>query len=143
MRPWVPLVALAVALSPLLVVHPVRVSGRSMDPTLADGDLRLALRAWASHAPRRGEIWVVDGPQGSSVKRVIGLPGEILAWEGPNVRINGQVLPEPWVVQPEREGRGSQMCGDGYLVLGDNRPESRDGRAWGPVPPMALRGRVL
>lgn len=143
MRPWILLAALALALSPLAVVHPVRVSGRSMEPALADGDLRWSLRAWASHAPRRGEVWVVEGPQGASVKRVLGLPGDAVAWRGPDLWVNGQRLDEPWVVHPERGGEGEQVCGLGYLVLGDNRPESQDGRRWGAVPPSALRGRVL
>jgi signal peptidase I len=143
MRPWLPLAALAIALSPLLVVHPVRISGRSMEPALSDGDLRWALRAWASPLPRRGEIWIVEGPQGASVKRVLGLPGEALAWQGPELWINGQRLDEPWVVHPERGGEGRQACGSGYLVLGDNRPQSQDGRSWGTVPVQALRGRIL
>lgn len=143
MRPLIPLAALALALSPLLVVHPVQVSGRSMEPALREGDLRWSLRAWASHAPRRGEVWVVEGPAGSSVKRVLGLPGETLAWKGPDLWINGQRLEEPWVVHPERSGEGHLACGEGYLVLGDNRPESHDGRSWGAVPATALRGRVL
>ena len=143
MRLWVPLAALALALSPLVVVHPVRVSGRSMEPALAAGDLRWALRAWASHGPRRGEIWVVATPLGSSVKRVLGLPGETLTWRGPDVWINGQWLEEPWVVHPERNGAGEQACGSGYLVLGDNRPASQDGRTWGPVSAKAMRGRIL
>jgi signal peptidase I len=134
---------LALALSPLLVVHPIRVSGHSMESTLMDGEVRWSLRAWASHAPRRGEIWVVEGPQGVSVKRVQGLPGDTVAWRGPDLWINGQRLDEPWVVHPERSGEGRQVCGQGYLVLGDNRPESQDGRSWGPVPPQAMRGRVL
>jgi signal peptidase I len=143
MRPWIPCLALALALSPLFVVHPVRVSGRSMEPTLADGGLHWSLRAWASHAPRRGEVWVVEGPQGASVKRVLGLPGDTVAWRGPDLWINGQRLDEPWVVHPERSGEGQQACGPGYLVLGDNRPESQDGRRWGAVPPAAMRGRIL
>jgi signal peptidase I len=143
MRPWLPLAALAMALSPLLVVHPVRISGRSMEPALVDADLRWALRAWASHAPRRGEIWVVAGPHGSSIKRVLGLPGDAVSWRGPDLWINGQRLDEPWVVHPERSGEGRTVCGDGYLVLGDNRPQSQDGRSWGPVPPEALKGRLF
>ncbi len=143
MRPWVPLAALALALSPLLVVHPVRVSGHSMEPALLDGDLCWTLRTWASHAPRRGETWVVEDSHGSSVKRVLGLPGESVTWRGPDLWINGQRLDEPWVVHPERGGEGKQACGDGYLVLGDNRPESQDGRSWGAVPIKALRGRIL
>jgi signal peptidase I len=143
MRPWIPLAALGLTLSPLLIVRPVRVAGRSMEPALHDGDLRWALRAWASPAPRRGEVWVVEGPQGSSVKRVLGQPGEAVTWQGPDLWINGQRLDEPWVVFPERSGAGRLFCGDGYLVLGDNRPDSQDGRSWGEVPRKALQGRIL
>lgn len=143
MKPWIPLAALVLALSPLAVVHPVRVSGHSMEPALHDGDLRWALRAWASHAPRRGEVWIVAGPQGSSVKRVLGLPGNTVEWDGPDLRIDGRRLDEPWVVHPERSGQGRADCGDGYLVLGDNRPESQDGRAWGPLSASAMRGRLF
>lgn len=143
MRAWIPLTALALALSPLAVVHPVRVSGRSMVPALEDGDLRWALRAWASHAPRRGEIWVVASPHGTSVKRVLGLPGDTVTWQGPDLSINGARLDEPWVVHPERTGEGRQTCGDGYLVLGDNRPESQDGRSWGALSGRAMLGRLL
>jgi len=143
MRPWIPLAALGLALSPLLVVHPVWVSGHSMEPALHDGDLRVALRAWASHAPRRGEVWVVEGPQGPSVKRVLGLPGETVSWQGPDLWIDGQRLEEPWVLHPERSGEGRVTCGPGYLVLGDHRPQSQDGRGWGALPTGALRGRIL
>jgi signal peptidase I len=142
-KPWLPLAALALALAPLLVVHPMRVSGTSMAPTLRDGQLAWALRAWVSHAPRRGEVWLVAGPEGTSVKRVIGLPGEAVSWQGPDVWVQGQRLEEPWVQFPERGGEGRQACGSGYLVLGDNRPASQDGRSWGPLPPGAMRGRVL
>ena len=143
MRFWIPVAALSLTLSPLLVVHPVRVSGHSMEPTLHDGDLRWALRPWASHAPLRGEIWVVEGPQGSSVKRVMGFPGEVATWQGPDLFINGQRLDEPWVIHPERSGEGHLACGTGYLVLGDNRPASQDGRSWGAVTEKSLRGRLL
>jgi len=142
-RTWIPFAALALALSPLLVVHPVRISGHSMEPALRDGELRWALRAWASATPRRGEIWVVEGPQGPSVKRVLGLPGEVVTWRGPEVWVDDQRLEEPWVVHPERSGEGRQACGDGFLALGDNRPESQDGRAWGPLLRSSLRGRII
>lgn len=142
-RPWIPLAALALAISPLAVVHPIRVAGRSMEPALRADEVRWILRAWASHAPRRGEVWVVAGPQGSAVKRVIGLPGDTVTWQGPDVWVNGQRLDEPWVVHPERSGSGTLACGEGYLVLGDNRPESQDGRTWGIMAGAALTGRIL
>ena len=143
MRPWIPIAALALALSPLLVLHPVRVAGHSMEPTLKDSDLRWALHTWASPAPRLGEIWVVAGPQGPSIKRVLGLPGDVVVWRGPELWINGRRQEEPWVTHPERSGTGQKACGDGYLVMGDNRPDSQDGRAWGTLPRQAMLGRVF
>lgn len=143
MKPWIPAAAIALALSPLLVVHPVRVSGRSMEPAMKDGELRLALWDWVSPAPRRGQIWLVEGPHGPSVKRVMGLPGETVEWLGPDLWVDGQQTDEPWVVHPERQGQGRTGCGRGYLVLGDNRPDSQDGRSWGPLPARAMRGRVF
>jgi signal peptidase I len=143
MRPWLPLAALALALSPLLVVHPLRVSGRSMEPALRDGEVRWALRTWASRAPQRGDVWLVQGPQGPSIKRVLGLPGEAVTWRGADLWVNGQRFDEPWVTHPERSGEGHQSCDGGYLVLGDNRPASQDGRSWGPLPAKAMRGRIL
>lgn len=142
-KAWIPLTAFALALAPLAVVRPVRVEGHSMEPNLRNGDLRWILRTWASHAPRRGEVWVVARPGGDCIKRVLGLPGETVAWDGPDLRVDGRTLDEPWVAHPEPSGEGQASDGDGYLVLGDNRPESRDGRAWGPLPTQALRGRVL
>ena len=143
MRPWIPLVAVALTLSPLLVVRPISISGHSMEPALRDGALRWSWRAWVLPTPRRGEVWLVEGPQGSSVKRVLGLPGEQVRWESGDLWINDRRLEEPWVAHPERSGGGQRTCGDGYLVLGDNRPASQDGRSWGPLPARALKGRLL
>lgn len=143
MKPWLPLAALLLALAPLAVVHPVRVSGHSMEPGLKDGSLRFALRAWATHAPRRSEIWVVEGPDGPSVKRVLGLPGETLDQVRGDLRLAGRFLEEPYLTGTEREDGGPWPCGEGYLVLGDNRLASRDGRAWGPLPRAAFRARLF
>lgn len=143
MKPWLPLAALALALSPLAVVHPVRIAGRSMEPTLQDGNLRFALRAWVSPEPRRGEIWIVESPEGPSVKRVLGLPGETLDQVRGDLRLAGRFLEEPYLGTTEREDGGPWRCGEGYLVVGDNRPASRDGRTWGPLPRSAFRSRIL
>lgn len=142
MKPWIPVAAIALALAPLTVVHPLRVQGRSMEPALREGELRLVLRAWTADAPRRGECWVVEGPEGAAVKRVVGLPGERVELADGDLRIDGRRLAPPAGARLERQD-GAWSCGSGCFVLGDNRPASRDSRAWGPLPMTAFRGRVL
>ena len=134
--------ALLIALSPLAVIHPVRVRGRSMEPGLRDGQLVWALRAWCAGAPARGQVWVVEGTEGPAIKRLLGLPGETLSEKNGDLWINGARLEEPYVAHVDADG-GPWPCSSGYLLLGDNRPNSRDGRAWGPLPRAAFDGRVI
>jgi signal peptidase I len=143
MRTKLLLPALLLALAPLLVVRPVLVSGPSMEPAFRDGDLRWGLRAWVAGPPRRGEVWVVQGPQGPGLKRVLGLPGEGVELKGPRLLVDGRPLEEPWVASPELSDQGPWACGEGYLVLGDHRTVSVDGRAWGPLPRSAFVARLL
>ncbi len=143
MKPWIPLLALGLALSPLTVVHPLRVQGRSMEPTLRDGGVCWVLRSWAAGAPRRGQVWMVEGPEGPCLKRVMALPGEHLEMRGGDLFGQGSLLAEPYVQHLEGQDGGPWEAGQGYLLLGDNRPQSRDSRAWGPLARSAFRGRVL
>ncbi len=135
--------AILLAASPLAFVHPVHVAGHSMEPTLKDGELRLALRAWCAGEPGRGEVWVVKGPQGDAVKRVIGVPGETLQLKEGEIWNAGRVLVEPYVQKGDREAGGPWALGPKYFVMGDNRPASQDSRAWGPVPREAFEGKLL
>lgn len=144
MKPWIPFAAVALALLPLAVVHPVRVEGRSMAPALQDGQLVWVLRAWAAGTPRRGQVWLVDGPEGPALKRVVGLPGEVLAEVDGELWLPERRLDDPYVSASDRSNGGPWRCGPGqYLFLGDNRPDSRDSRVWGPLSNLAARGRVM
>lgn len=141
MKPWVPIAALLLALSPLLVIHPVQISGHSMEPALHDGELVWTLWAWCVGPPKRGEVWLVKGPEGISVKRTVGLPTEQIEAKDGEIFRNGSRLHEPYVRSSDHLS-GAWACGGGYLMLGDNRPQSHDGRAWGPLPKSALKSRV-
>ncbi len=143
MRIWVLPAALILALSPLAVVRPVRVSGESMLPALKPGQVRWLLRSWAAGDPERFQVWLVEGPDGPALKRVVGLPGEVLDQRRGDLWLNEARLDEPHVDFVERGDAGPWACGSGYLVLGDNRPESRDGRSWGPLPRGRFTGRLL
>lgn len=142
MKPWIPLAAFALALLPLAVAHPLRIQGRSMEPALKDGELRLALRAWAAAPPRAGEVWVVDSPDGTAVKRVAALPGERIELRDGDLYVGGRRNQPPEGARLERQD-GAWDNRDGIFVLGDNRPASRDSRTWGSLPRSAFRARVL
>jgi len=143
MKLWLPAAALALALLPLAFLHPLRVTGRSMEPTLPAGAIRIAVRAWCSAPPRRGEVWLVQGPDGPAVKRVVGLPGERLEQRDGELYLDDRRLQEPFLPRFDQGHAGPWDTGTGFLLLGDNRPESRDGRVWGPLPRSAFRSRVL
>lgn len=135
--------ALALALSPLIFLHPVRISGHSMEPLLRDGDLRLALRAWCAGAPRPGQVWLAEAPSSPVVKRLVAGPGTQVEIRDGEVWLNGAYLPEPYVARTERASGGPWATGPGWFLMGDNREASQDSRTWGPVPAGALEARVL
>ncbi|HXY84753.1 MAG TPA: signal peptidase I [Gaiellaceae bacterium] len=115
-------------------------------------------------SPRRGEIVVFHTPPraakacgegGTFVKRIIGLPGDVWAEEDGYVYINGKRLNEPYI-KPDRRDTQTLTMSDippkntmtkippnMYLMMGDNRNESCDSRAWGLVPRKNLIGEVF
>ncbi|MBP1626465.1 MAG: signal peptidase [Holophagaceae bacterium] len=135
--------AMALALAPLAFIHPVRIQGRSMAPTLRDGEMCFALRAWCAPAPRRGQIWVVQAPEGEAVKRLLALPGQRLSLQEGRFCLDGQPLEEPYLRYRESGNGGPWDAHEGYLVLGDNRPASRDSRAWGPMGRQAMESLII
>ncbi len=137
------LAAALLAASPLAFVHPLRIQGHSMEPALKDGELRLVLRSWCASEPARGEVWLVKGPQGEAVKRVIGLPGETLSLKEGEIWNAGRVLVEPYVQHGNREAGGPWTLDRAYFLMGDNRPQSQDSRSWGPLPREAFEGKLL
>jgi signal peptidase I len=128
-------------------LEPVLVAGESMLPTLAPGT-RVAVSP-LSRPPRRGQVVLVryPGRDLELVKRVVGLPGERVTLAGATLRVDGRAVAEPYV-RPGPPAAADALpfdltLGPGqYLVLGDRRQASTDGRAFGPVPPEAILGLV-
>jgi signal peptidase I len=135
--------AFALVLVPFAFVHPVRISGRSMEPLLRDGEVRLALRAWCAGRPRLGQVWLAATPGGTVVKRLVAPPGSRVELRDGELWINGKYLPEPYLARTERASGGPWQTGEGWFLLGDNRTESHDSRAFGPLSAMALEARLL
>lgn len=135
--------AFLLVLAPLALVHPVRISGRSMEPLLRDGDLHLALRAWCAGRPLPGQIWLAATPSGTVVKRLVAGPGSRVELRDGQLFLNGARTPEPYVEHPDPAADAAWDTGRGWFLLGDNRPASHDSRVYGPVPPGNLEARVL
>ncbi len=115
-----------------------------------------------SRGIRRGDVVVFRGPEEPGrdfIKRAVALPGETVEVRDKRIVVDGVVQAEPWVVHRDPavlsgEGlpaslRGRDelaprtLPGGAFFALGDNRDESRDSRAWGPVPLGNVRGRAL
>ena len=124
------------------------VRGVSMSPTFRDGDLALVTRGFS--APMRGSVVLLNmrqatGPQ-FQVKRLVGLPGERIAFEDGLLHIDGVHHSEPYLGgMPAIVGTDRLICDvgdDEYYVLGDNRTHSTDSRRYGPVPRSDIVGVV-
>jgi len=124
------------------------VEGSSMEPNFVDGERLLVNRlAYRWSAPKRGDVIVFHAPEQEGkdfIKRVIGLPGDTVAIEDGSVRLNGDVLAEPWL--PARDHGAFApftVPSDRYFVLGDNRANSNDSRSWNEaLPRERIVGKV-
>ncbi len=139
-------------------VRAYRVPSESMVPTLLVGDFVLVQEApYARQDPRRADVVVVPYPKDPAkkfVKRVIGLPNEVIEVRNKQVLVDGAALEEPYAVHIDpsthplgsdaRDFFGPYRIGPREVfVMGDNRDNSNDSRSWGTVPERAVEGKVV
>ena len=165
------LLALLIFLVLQFSVQNFRVEGSSMQPTLTEGQyllvnkivyLRVANESLASllpwveseedrslfafHQPEHGEVIIFHFPRDPSrdfVKRVIGVPGDVIEIQQGTVSVNGIALDEPYITQHDNRTIGRlEVQPDSFYVLGDNRRASNDSRDWGFVPAENVIGRA-
>jgi signal peptidase I len=123
------------------------VVGHSMDTTLEDEQyLVVSKLAYRLHDPQRGDIIVFRDPKSSDrklIKRVIGLPGEVLEIRQGQVFIDQQQLDEPYITNPGRYSvPPTPIPADHYYVLGDNRNNSSDSHNWGTLSSERIVGKA-
>ena len=170
---WVKTIVLALILALFIrtfFVQAFKIPSGSMIPTLLIGDHILVNKfiygvrnpltreLWIhGRTPRRREVIVFIFPKNRKldfIKRVIGLPGEIVEIRNKQVFINGVPLKEPYVQHTDprilpkelspRDNFGPVKVPAGHLfVLGDNRDQSHDSRFWGFVPIRDVKGKAF
>ncbi len=144
----------------LFVAQPNQVNGYSMEPNFDHQEFILTEKiSYKRRGPQRGEIVVFKAPPSEPcavegceyIKRVIGLPGDIVRLNDGQVTINGNQLTEAYLPEDSttpggsylRDGRPLIVPQEEYLLMGDNRSHSRDSREFGPIPKEDIIGRAF
>jgi len=163
---WVPLLLGAFLLAMvvrLFAFQAYSIPSRSMVPTLVVNDRVLVNKlSYDAHDVNRGDLVVFKRPANTEgqfedlIKRVIGLSGETVRFQNGDVFVNGQLVEESYILEPDSTfpTQGIPGCvptgtatectvpSDHVFVLGDNRRGSTDGRVFGPIPEESIVGRA-
>ena len=139
----------------LFVAQPNQVKGASMDPTFGTGDYIFTSKITYKMRPyHRGDVVVFKSPSNPDIeyiKRIIGVPGDVVMIKDNEVYVNGRQLNEPYIAAKtnlweggfSKNGEGTKIADGMLFVMGDNRPRSSDSREFGPVTEESVIGQVF
>jgi signal peptidase I len=152
---WVLLIGAALVIALLIktfLVQAFYIPSESMVPTLKVHDRVLVNKlSYKMHPIHRGDIVVFTKPPAETsdikdlIKRVIGLPGDTVSGQNGHVYIDGRQLNEPYLPAGTVTDNFAPVkipTGDVW-VMGDNRPDSKDSRAFGPIRESSVVGRAF
>jgi signal peptidase I len=152
-RVWTRDLLIAIGLALVIIVflyQPVKVEGTSMAPLLSDQERIFINKFVYRFEPiERGDVvvfWYPLDRSKSFIKRVVGLPGEIVEIRRGAVYVNEKVVLEPYVpaqYEDLSDFGPVRVPRDSYFVMGDHRISSNDSRVFGPVASRYIYGRAV
>ena len=136
----------------LFLYPPVKVEGTSMMPVLEDQE-RIFINKFVYQfnisSVERGDVVVFYYPHDRSksyIKRVIGIPGDVVEVVEGQVLVNGVKIEEPYVPAEYRDQMSypaTKVEFAQYYTMGDHRSSSNDSRSWGLVPRDYIYGKAV
>lgn len=136
---YVKIIAISLAISLLIVNYIIinaRIPSGSMEDSISEGDRLIGFRlSYAFSEPKRGDVIIFKFPDDESqtfIKRIIGVPGDLIRIKEGELYINGELIHEDYIKEPmKKEDFGPYIVPpDSYFCLGDNRNDSNDARFW-------------
>lgn len=135
---WVKTIVLAVAIALFInfvIIVNATVPTGSMENTIMAGDRVIASRlSYMFSDPERGDVVIFKYPDDEKVlyvKRIIGLPGDVVEVKNGEVYVNGEELEEDYIKETTEGFFGPyEVPDDCYFMMGDNRNNSLDSRYW-------------
>lgn len=139
----------------LFVAQPNQVKGASMDPTFGSGDYIFTSKiTYKMRSYHRGDIVVFKSPGNPDIeyiKRIIGIPGDVVMIKDSEVYVNGRQLKEDYIADKtnlweggfSKNGEGTKVADGMLFVMGDNRPRSSDSREFGLITEESVIGQVF
>lgn len=142
------LVALIITGILYFLLWPMKVEGKSMEPTLHDGNYVLVSRVLKSFSTlERGDIITIELTYNNKkehvVKRIIATEGEHVEIEEGKVYIDSKPIVEPYINVETLGDVDLYVPKDAYFVLGDNRMVSKDSRSFGCIFEEDIDAKVI
>ena len=143
-------IIIVVVLIRTFIATPVIVSGDSMKPNLHDGEMLLVRKiGYKGNNIKRHDIVIVKEENEEIIKRVIGLPGEHISYKNNKLYVNDNLVEEDYKFYDMEDFNLEEVCTCSsipkgkYLVLGDNRPISKDSRIIGLIDEKDIIGKAI
>lgn len=134
------IIIVVVVLIRSFIITPVIVSGNSMKPNLNNGELLLVRKiGYNEKSIERFDVVVIKEDDDEIIKRIIGMPGEHISYKNNKLYVNDELVSEDYTHLTTDDFNLEEICScstipeDKYLVLGDNRPISKDSRMIGLI----------